>query len=202
MSELSARLNTMTNDPQKSKDVAASESIHDEYFGRRLVTVIEPIQGWQLLDLKELWAYRELFWVLTARDVKVRYKQTVLGAGWAIIQPVMTMVVFSIIFGGLAKVPSDGFPYPVFVYAGLLPWTFFANSLTRAGSSVVGSAHLVSKIYFPRVIIPLSSAGAGIIDLVISTGVLLVIMLFFSVEWSLNLLAVPLLIILVFFMAL
>ena len=95
--------------------------------GRQHLTVIEPVSGWRSLDLKELWAYRELFWVLTARDVKVRYKQTVLGAGWAIIQPVMTMVVFSIIFGGFAKMPSDGFPYPVFVYAGLLPWTFFAN---------------------------------------------------------------------------
>ena len=164
--------------------------------------MIEPVSGWRSLDLKELWAYRELFWVLTARDVKVRYKQTVLGAGWAIIQPVMTMVVFSIIFGGFAKMPSDGFPYPVFVYAGLLPWTFFANALTRSGSSVVGSAHLVSKVYFPRLIIPLSSVGAGIVDLAISTAVLLLIMLYFGVAWSLNLLAAPLLLVLVVFMAL
>ena len=140
--------------------------------------------------------------MLTARDVKVRYKQTVLGAGWAIIQPFMTMVVFSIIFGGFAKMPSDGFPYPVFVYAGLLPWTFFASSLTRSGSSVVSSAHLISKVYFPRVIIPLSSVGADIVDLAISTTVLLVIMLYFGVAWSLNLLAAPLLLVLVAFMAL
>ena len=165
--------------------------------------MIEPVRGWRALDLKELWAYRELFWVLTARDVKVRYKQTVLGAGWAIIQPVMTMVVFSIIFGGFAKMPSDGFPYPVFVYAGLLPWTFFAISLTRSRLSVVGSGHLVSKVYFPRVIIPLSSVGAGVVDLAISTAVLLVlIMLYFGVGWSFNLLAAPLLLVLVVFIAL
>lgn len=166
------------------------------------MTVIEPVSGWRILDLKELWAYRELFWVLTARDIKVRYKQTVLGAGWAIIQPVMTMVVFSVIFGGFAKMPSDGFPYPVFVYAGLLPWTFFAGSLSRSGSSVIGSAHLISKVYFPRVIIPLSSVGAGIVDLAISTMILLLIMLYFHVAWSFNLLVAPLLLVLVVFIAL
>src|SRR4029078_8629875 len=111
----------------------------------------EPVSGWRLIDLKEVWAYRELFWVLTARDIKVRYKQTVLGASWAIIQPFMTMVVFSIIFGGFAKMPSDGFPYPVFVYAGLLPLSFFANALTRSGSSGVASARLVIKVLFHRV---------------------------------------------------
>jgi homopolymeric O-antigen transport system permease protein len=183
-------------------DDGTAESVHEHYFGRQHVTVIRPVHGWRLLNLQELWAYRELFWVLTARDVKIRYKQTVLGAGWAIIQPVMTMVVFSIFFGGLAKIPSDGFPYPVFVYAGLLPWTFFANSLTRAGSSVVGSANLISKIYFPRLIVPLSSVGAGIVDLGISAGVLLLIMLYFGVEWSLNLLAAPLLFLMLILLAL
>ena len=192
----------MTSTLQEPKYSSPAGSLHEHYFGKKHLTVIEPVSGWRSLDLKELWAYRELLWVLTTRDVKVRYKQTVLGAGWAIIQPVMTMVVFSIIFGGFAKLPSDGLPYPVFVYAGLLPWTFFANSLTRAGSSVIGSAHLVSKIYFPRLIIPLSSAGAGIVDLACSTGVLLLIMLYFGVEWSLNLLAAPVLLILVVFMAL
>jgi len=190
----------MTSHPPESS--GATDSIHEHYFGKQHVTVIEPASGWRSLDLKELWAYRELLWVLTARDVKVRYKQTVLGAGWAIIQPFMTMVVFSIIFGGFAKMPSDGFPYPVFVYAGLLPWTFFASSVTRSGSSVVGSAHLVSKVYFPRVIIPLSSVGAGIVDLLISTAVLLLIMLYFGVGWSIKLLAAPLLLVLVVFMAL
>jgi lipopolysaccharide transport system permease protein len=186
--------------PAKSGD--AADPLHERYFGKRHLTLIEPVQGWRSLDLKELWAYRDLFWVLIARDIKVRYKQTVLGAGWAIIQPVTTMVVFSIIFGGFAKIPSEGFPYPVFVYAGLLPWTFFANALTRSGFSVVGSAQLVSKVYFPRLIIPLSSLGAGLVDLCISTIVLLLIMLFFGVAFSVNLLAAPLLLLLVIFMAL
>jgi lipopolysaccharide transport system permease protein len=188
--------------PHPEIGAVGAEAIREQYFGHEHVTVIEPVSGWRLLDLKEFWAYRELFWVLTARDVKVRYKQTIVGAGWAIIQPVMTMVVFSIIFGGFAKMPSDGFPYPVFVYAGLLPWTFFASCLTRAGSSVVGSADLISKVYFPRVIIPLSSAGAGIVDHAISTAVMLVIMLWFGVGFSLNLLAAPLLLLLVIFTAL
>src|SRR5262245_60524859 len=183
---------------QEPTSVRPSESID----GQQQVTVIEPISGWRLPDIMELWAYRDLCCVLTARDVKVRYKQTVLGAGWAIIQPFMTMVVFSVIFGGFAKMPSDGFPYPVFVYAGLLPWTFFASSLTRSGSSVVGSAHLIIMVYFARVIIPLASIGAGVVDLGISTTVLLVIMLYFGVGWSFNLLAAPLLLLLVAFMAL
>jgi lipopolysaccharide transport system permease protein len=202
-SQASAEPIANTADVTISEDnPARGDELHEHYFGQQHVTVIEPVDGWRLLDLKELWAYRELFWVLTARDLKVRYKQTVLGAGWAIIQPFMTMVVFSIIFGSFAKMPSDGFPYPVFVYAGLLPWTFFTNALTRAGSSVVGSANLLSKVYFPRIIIPLSSVGAGVIDLSISTMVLLLIMLYYGVGWSLNLLAAPLLLVLVMFMAL
>jgi lipopolysaccharide transport system permease protein len=190
----------MTNNLAGHESVLPTERLHDHYFGKQHITVIEPTSG--SLDFKELWAYRELFWVLTARDIKVRYKQTVLGAAWAIIQPFMTMVVFSIIFGGFAKMPSDGFPYPVFVYAGLLPWTFFANSLTRSGSSVVSSAHLISKVYFPRVIVPLSSVGANIVDLAISTVLLLLIMLYYGVSWSTNLLVAPLLLVLVILIAL
>jgi lipopolysaccharide transport system permease protein len=157
------------------------------------VTVIVPQRGWRALDLKEIWAYRELLLVLTMRDIKVRYKQTVLGFAWAIIQPVMLMVVFSIFFGMLAKVPSDGQPYPIFVYAGLLPWTFFANAITTAGNSLIGSAQLVSKVFFPRLIIPLSSVGACLVDFFISGGVLLLLMLYYRVGWGLNLLAAPLL---------
>src|SRR6478736_557510 len=141
-----------------------SDEVHEQYFGHEHVTVIEPIKGWRSLDLKELWAYRELLFVLTMRDIKVRYKQTVLGFTWAIIQPVMMMVVFSIFFGRLAGMPSDGFPYPIFIYAALLPWTFFANAIGTAGNSLVGSAHLISRVYFPRLIIPLSSIGAGLVD--------------------------------------
>lgn len=159
------------------------------------VSVIEPPRGWRVLDLAELWAYRELVWALTLRDLKVRYKQTVLGVAWAVIQPVTAMIIFSIIFGRLAGLPSDGYPYPVFVFAGLLPWTFFANAIAAIGGSVVGSANLVSKIYFPRLVIPLTPIGSGVVDFGISTGVLLLLMLYYRVPWSAGLAAVPLLVI-------
>jgi lipopolysaccharide transport system permease protein len=181
---------------------ASVNEAHEQYFGRKHVTLIEPVKGWRSLDLKELWAYRELLYVLTMRDIKVRYKQTVLGFTWAIIQPVMMMVVFSIFFGGLAKMPSDGFPYPIFVYAGLLPWTFFANSVTSSANSLVGAANLISKVYFPRLIIPLASIGSGLVDFAIAGAILLALMLFYSVGWSLNLLLAPLLIVGVIFIAL
>ncbi len=173
-----------------------------EQFSHEHVTIIEPRRGWHMLNWRELWAYRELLWVLTARDIKVRYKQTVLGAGWAIIRPLLTMIIFSVVFGQFAKMPSDGFPYPVFVYAALLPWTFFAAAISTSGQSLVGSANLVSKVYFPRLIIPLSSIGAGLIDLAISTGVLLGMMLWFGVGFTWHLLAAPLLLIGVVFTAL
>ena len=176
--------------------------LQEQYFGHQHVTVIEPARGWRLLDWRELWAYRELLWVLTSRDIKVRYKQTVLGAGWAILRPFITMVIFSVVFGQLARMPSDGYPYPVFVYAALLPWTFFAAAIGTSGGSLVGSSHLVSKVYFPRLIIPLSSVGAGLVDLLISTGILLLMMLYYGVGWSWNLLAAPLLLLFVVFAAL
>lgn len=178
------------------------DNAQEQYFGHQHVTVIEPTKGWRMLDWRELWAYRELLWVLTARDIKVRYKQTVLGAGWAILRPFITMVIFSVVFGQLAKMPSDGYPYPVFVYAALLPWTFFAAAIGTSGGSLVGSSHLVSKVYFPRLIIPLSSIGAGFVDLLISTGILLLMMLYYGVGWSWNLLAAPLLLLFVIFTAL
>ena len=176
--------------------------LQEQYFGHQHLTVIEPARGWRMLDWRELWAYRELLWVLTLRDIKVRYKQTVLGAGWAILRPFITMVIFSVVFGQLAKMPSDGYPYPVFVYAALLPWTFFAAAIGTSGGSLVGSSHLVSKVYFPRLIIPLSSVGAGLVDLLISTGILLLMMLYYGVGWSWNLLAAPLLLLFVVFTAL
>lgn len=178
------------------------ETGDDKYFGHEHVTVIEPTRGWRTLDLKELWAYRELLWVLTARDVKVRYKQTVLGFAWAIIQPVMLMIVFSIFFGRLAGMPSDGYPYPIFVYAALLPWTFFANAVGSSGNSLIGSAHLVSKVYFPRLIIPLGSVGGGLVDFAISAAILLLLMIWYGIGWSLNLLVAPLLVTGVVFTAL
>jgi len=128
------------------------------------------------------------------RDIKVRYKQTVLGFAWAIIQPVMMMVVFSIFFGRLAHMPSEGVPYPIFVYAALLPWTFFANSITNSANSLVGSANLVSKVYFPRLIIPLSSVGSGLVDFAIAAAILLLMMIYFRTSWTLNLLMAPVLV--------
>ena len=182
--------------------MSTSTDTQEDVFSHQHVTVINPVRGWRMLDWRELFAYRELLWVLTMRDIKVRYKQTVLGAGWAIVRPFTTMVIFSLVFGQLAKMPSDGYPYPVFVYAALLPWTFFAGAIGASGQSLVGSAHLVSKVYFPRLIIPLSSVGAGLVDLLISTGILLLMMLWFGVGWTVNLVAAPLLLVAVVFMAL
>ncbi len=179
-----------------------TNQIHDEYFGSDHVTVIEPPKGWHMFDLRELWAYRELLGVLTTRDIKVRYKQTVLGVTWAVIQPVVTMIVFTIVFGKLAKLPTDGYPYPIFVYSALLPWMFFANAIGTAGGSLIGSSHLVSKVYFPRLIIPLSSIGSGLIDLAISTGILLLLMLYYGVPLTMQIFAAPILLIAVIFTAL
>jgi lipopolysaccharide transport system permease protein len=184
------------------RTVDQHRSVYDRYFGHEQVTVIEPQSGWRLIDWNELWAYRELLYVLTMRDIKVRYKQTVLGFAWAIIQPFMMMVVFSVFFGRLAQMPSDGFPYPIFVYAALLPWTFFANSITSSANSLVGSANLVSKVYFPRLIIPLSSVGSGLVDFAIAGGILLLLMVYYGVGWTPNLFMVPILVIAAAFTAL
>ena len=140
------------------------------------LTVIERKPGWHFLDLGELWRYRELLFFLVWRDIKVRYKQTVLGAAWAIIQPLATMVVFSL-FLGVGGMPSGGVPYPLFAFAGLLPWFFFANAVTAASQSVIGSQNLVTKIYFPRLYIPLGAAGASLVDFAIGFAMLLVMLL-------------------------
>lgn len=140
--------------------------------------------------------------MLAQRDIKVRYKQTVLGVAWAMIQPLTTMLLFTLVFGRLAKIPSDGLPYPIFVYAALLPWTFFANAISTSSNSLVGQQHLISKVYFPRLIIPLSSVGTGLIDFAVSSVILLVLMVWYGVGWSANLLAVPFLILAVIFIAL
>ncbi len=179
-----------------------ADSLQPSLPDERPLTVIEPIRGWRLLDLRELWAFRELLWVLAGRDVRVRYKQTILGASWAIIRPLLTMVIFTVVFGRLAKLPSDGYPYAVFVYAGLLPWTFFATALQSSGSSLVGSAGLISKVYFPRLIVPLSAIGAPLVDLLVSTGVLLALMAIYRVHFGSGLLFAPLLLVAVVFTAL
>jgi lipopolysaccharide transport system permease protein len=146
------------------------------------VTRIEPSSGWVPLDLRELWRYRELLYFLVWRDLKVRYKQTVLGAAWAIIQPFFTMVVFSIFFGRLAGMPSEGIPYPIFSYTALVPWTFFAGGLTQSSNSLVGSAHLITKVYFPRLVIPLATVFSVIVDFALAFLVLIGMMLYYGIR--------------------
>jgi len=141
--------------------------------------------------LRDLWEYRELLYFLTWRDIKVRYKQTVLGATWAIIQPVFTMVVFSLFFGRLAKIPSDGIPYPIFAYAALVPWTFFANGLSQSSNSLVGSAELITKVYFPRLIIPVSSILSGLIDFAIAFAVFILMALYYGIYPTTSILLLP-----------
>src|SRR5712692_3540503 len=153
---------------------------------------IEPSKGWISLKLRELWEYRELLYFLIWRDVKVRYKQTVLGASWAIIQPFFSMVVFSLFFGQLAKIPSDGVPYPIFSYTALVPWTFFANGLNQAPNKLVGSANLINKVYFPRLAIPIAAVLSGIVDFALAFLVLLGMMLYYGVIPTLNTLWLPL----------
>jgi lipopolysaccharide transport system permease protein len=143
--------------------------------------VIEPPKGWAPLALGELWKFRELLIFLTWRDIKVRYKQTALGATWAILQPVLTMVVFSIIFGGLAKLPSDGIPYPIFTFTALLPWQLFAFALTQSSNSLVGDQKLISKVYFPRLVVPFSSVLAGLVDFAIAFLVLVGLMAYYGI---------------------
>jgi lipopolysaccharide transport system permease protein len=156
------------------------------------LTIIQPSKGWVSLQLHELWTYRELVYFLTWRDIKVRYKQAALGVSWAIIQPLLTMVIFSVIFGQLAKLPSDGIPYPLFSYAALLPWNLFSSALTRAGISLVGNSNLLTKVYFPRLSIPLSAVAAGLVDLAISLIVLFGLMLYYGVNPTWIVLTLPL----------
>jgi lipopolysaccharide transport system permease protein len=157
---------------------------------------IRPGGKWDAVDLKSLWAYRELLYFLTWRDVKVRYKQTVLGAAWAIIQPLFTMIIFTLFFGKLAGVPSDGIPYPLFAYAGLLPWTFFSNAVNHSGNSLVGSANLITKVYFPRMIIPGAAVAAGMVDFAIAFALLVGLMVYYGVMPTWNLLMLPALVLL------
>jgi lipopolysaccharide transport system permease protein len=153
---------------------------------------IEATSGWVSLRLSELWDYRELLYFLTWRDIKVRYKQTILGAAWAIIQPFFTMLVFSMFFGRLARVPSDGIPYPVFCYAALVPWTFFANGLTQSSNSLVGSSNLITKVYFPRLTIPLATVFSGVIDFCLAFLLLIGMMIFYGLIPTVNIVWLPL----------
>lgn len=159
---------------------------------------IDPPRGLPSLGLREFSEYRELLYFLTWRDVKVRYKQTVLGAAWAILQPVLTMVVFSLFFGRLAAVPSDELPYPVFSYAALVPWFFFANGVTASANSLVGSSRLITKVYFPRLVIPISAVLSNIPDFILAFIVLLGLMLYYGFAPTVNVVWLPLLLLLAF----
>jgi lipopolysaccharide transport system permease protein len=157
---------------------------------------IRPGKSWAVVDFRELWVHRELFYFLVWRDLKVRYKQTVLGVAWAIIQPLFTMLIFTLFFGRLAGVPSDGVPYPVFVYAGLLLWTFFSNAVTASGNSLVGNSNLLSKVYFPRLFIPSATVGAALVDLSIAFVILVGLMIYYSVAVTWTILMLPVLVLL------
>jgi lipopolysaccharide transport system permease protein len=160
--------------PAESRAAAAARDA-----GR--VLVLRPSTGWAPLQLRDLWDYRELLYFLTWRDIKVRYKQTALGAAWAVIQPFFTMVVFSVFFGRLAKLPSEGIPYPVFTYCALVPWTYFATALTQSSNSLVDQARLITKVYFPRLLVPAAAVVGGLVDLGISFLVLLAMLLYYGI---------------------
>ena len=165
---------------------------------RPTVLRLEPASGWVPVRLGELWEYRELLYFMTWRDIKVRYKQTVLGALWAVIQPFFTMVVFSLFFGRLARVPSDGIPYPIFTFAALVPWMFFANGVTNSSNSLVAGSNLIKKVYFPRLVLPIASILAGAVDFVIAFSVLLLMMLFYGISPTANIIWLPLFLLLTF----
>ena len=162
------------------------------------ITVIKPPGRWDFVDFNHLWEYRELLFFLVWRDVKVRYKQTALGVSWAILQPLFSMIVFTIFFGRIAGIESEGIPYPLFSYAGLLPWTFFAQGLTQSSGSLVSSANLIRKVYFPRVIIPISSVLAGVVDFLLAFSLLFVLMAYYNVWPNRSIIWLPLLFLLAF----
>jgi lipopolysaccharide transport system permease protein len=188
---------TLLDEPAAEVAASAPKQSTPAAAAPRICTVIEPPRGWQLINAAELWRYRELLGFLIWRDVKVRYKQTLLGAAWAILQPAMMMVVFTVFFARLARVPAGDMPYPLFVFAGLLPWTFFSTSIANAANSVIGSERLITKIYFPRLSIPFASVGAAVVDFCMATGLLLVLMLWYGHLPGLSLLLAPVLMLII-----
>jgi len=178
----------MSTDNTTSKELDSPDQLSD----RMPPTLhIRPPSGWFSLDLNELWTYRELLYVLTWRDIKVRYKQTALGIAWAVLQPLMIMIVFTIFFGKLAKIPSDGLPYPLFNFCALLPWTLFSRSLGESSNSLVANANLISKVYFPRLVIPVSTTLAALVDFFIAFVILLCMMVFYGLYPTMALFALP-----------
>jgi lipopolysaccharide transport system permease protein len=179
------------------KDTSATERLSSTQFSDSNIAdnplILIDAESFSLkLGLRELWAYRELLFFLTWRDIKIRYKQTLLGASWAVIQPLFAMLLFSLFFGRLAHVPSDNIPYPVFAYAGLLPWTFFSNAIINAGNSLIGSSSLITKVYFPRVIIPAAAVVAGLLDFAIAFLLLIPLLLYYDIHVTWKILLLPL----------
>lgn len=191
-------LNEPLADSEKSR---LPVPLNDFQLPEKPLVVIEPSRGWISLNLRDLWHYRDLLYILTMRDIRVRYKQTLLGAAWAVIQPFFTMVIFTIFFGRLAGLSSDGLPYPIFAYAGLLPWTFFANAVTNSGNSLVGNSSLITKVYFPRMVIPIASVAAGLLDLLIAFVLLVLMMFYYGVGLSVNVVVLPVIVMLMSLLA-
>jgi len=184
------------NEPQIQSFQTRAVGAEERASGSAAIIRIEPSRGWVSLKLGELWKYRELLYFLVWRDVKVRYKQTVLGVAWAIIQPVVTMIVFSLFFGRLAKIPSDGVPYPLFNLTALVPWNLFSNGLNHVSNSMVDSSNLIKKIYFPRLVVPIGALLSGFVDFALAFIVLLGMMLYYGMIPTVNVLFLPLFILL------
>lgn len=190
-SESPAGLNTTLKDISATEGRSSTPTT-DSTTSENPLILIDAESFSLRLGLREIWAYRELLFFLTWRDIKIRYKQTLLGASWAIIQPLFAMLLFTLFFGRLARMPSDDIPYPVFAYAGLLPWTFFSNAIANAGNSLVGSSSLITKVYFPRVIIPAAAVLAGLLDFAIAFFLLIPLLLYYEIALSWKLLLLPL----------
>src|SRR5262245_19373720 len=178
------------------------EKLDAPVAGDTPIAEIAPEAGWQPVNLRELWKFRELLYFLTWRDVKVRYKQTMLGAAWAILQPAMWMIVFTIFFSRMARVQTGDVPYPIFAYLGFLPWTFFATAISNAGNSVVGSERLVTKVYFPRLSIPFASVLAAVVDFAIACTLLIALMAYYGVSPGATIVLVPAILAVIMVMAL
>lgn len=172
------------------------KNLYSKNISEKPLVIIEPNKNWLDFSLSDLWQYRDLLLMLTKRDIKVRYKQTALGAGWAIIQPLFTVLIFTLFFGKFAAMPSDEIPYPLFAFAGLLPWSFFSSSVTKSAASLVVNSNLITKVYFPRMIIPVSTIIAGLLDFLIAFVFLILMMIYFKIGITLNILILPFLILL------
>jgi len=189
----------------REKEFAEGGEPPGRKYGRlpeKPLVTIQPGDSWASLRIRDIWLYRELFYFLTWRDVKIRYKQTLLGAAWAILQPMLSMIVFTLLFGRLAGIKSDGIPYPIFAYAGLLVWTFFANALTNSGNSLIGSANLIAKVYFPRIIVPGAAVGAGLVDFAFACAIQILLIIYYRIPVTAMILMVPVLLLLTTLLAL